>query len=59
MQLPQAFKCVLLNSLDLVFMEADLDDIGRQIRRDLSQQVVRQVQQSKMIHVPEGLGVNL
>lgn len=59
MQLPQAFKCVLLNSLDLVFMEADLDDIGRQIRRDLSQQVVGQVQQSKMIHVPEGLGVNL
>lgn len=59
MELPQAFKCILLDSVDLVFMEAELDDIGRQVCRDLSQQVVGQVQQSEMIHVPEGLWVNL
>lgn len=59
MELPQASKRILLDSVDLVFMEAELNDIGRQVCRDLGQQVVGQVQQSEMIHVPEGLGVDL
>lgn len=59
MEFPQAFKCILLDSVDLVFMEAELDDIGRQVCRDLSQQVVGEVQQSQIVHVSEGLGVNL
>lgn len=46
MKFSQAFKCILLDSVDLVFMEAELDDIGRQVCRDLSQQVVGEVQQS-------------
>lgn len=59
MKFPQAFKCFFLDSVDLVFMEAKLNDVGRQVCRDLSQQVVGEVQQSEMIHVSEGLGVNL
>lgn len=59
MEFPQAFKCILLDRVDLVFMEAELDDVGRQVCRDLSQQVVGQVQQSEMVHVSEGFGVNL
>lgn len=59
MELLQASKCILLDFVDLVFMEAELDEIGRQVCRDLSQQVVGQVQQSEVIHVPEGLGMNL
>lgn len=59
MEFPQAFKCILLDCVDLVFMEAELDDVGRQVSRDLSQQVVGEVQQSEMVHVSEGFGVNL
>lgn len=59
MEFPQAFKCVLLNFVDLVFVEAELDNIGRQVCGDLSQQVVGEVQQSEMVQVSEGLGVDL
>ena len=59
MEFPQAFKCVLLDSVDLVFVEAELDDVGRQVRRDLRQQVVGEIEQSEVVHVSEGLGVNL
>lgn len=59
MELLQSFKRILLDSANLVFMEAELDEIGRQVCGDLIQQVVGQVQQSEVIHVPEGLGVNL
>lgn len=59
MEFPQAFECILLDSVDLVFMEAELDDIGWQVCRYLSQQVVGEVQQSEMVHVSEGLGMNL
>lgn len=55
----QAFKRILLDSVNLVFMEADLDNIGRQVGRDLSQQVVGQVQQSEMVHISEGFWMNL
>lgn len=58
MEFCQAFKCILLDSVDLVFMEAELDDLWRKVCRDLSQQVVREVQQSKVVHVSEGLGMN-
>ncbi len=59
MEFFQAFKCVLLDSVDPVFMEAKLDDIGRQVCRDLSQEVIGKVQQSETVHVSEGPGVNL
>lgn len=59
MEFPEAFKCILLDSVYLVFMEAELDDIGRQVCRDLRQQVVGEVQQSEAFHVSECLGVNL
>lgn len=59
MKFVQAFKCILLDSVDLVFMEAELNDIRGQVCRDLSQQVVGEVQQSEMVHVSECLGVNL
>lgn len=59
MEFPQAFKRIFLDSVDLVFMETELDDVGRQVCRDLSQQVVGEIQQSEMVHVSEGLGVNL
>lgn len=59
MQFPQAFKCILLDSVDVVFVKAEFNDIGRQVCRDLSEQVVGEVQQSEVIHVPEGLGMNL
>lgn len=59
MKFLQAFKRILLDSVNLVFMEADLDNIGRQVCRDLSQQVVGQVQQSEMVHISEGFWMNL
>lgn len=55
----QAFKGILLDSFDLVFMKPELNDIGRQVCRDLSQQIVGEVQQSEMVHVSECFGVNL
>lgn len=58
MELTQTFKRILLDPVDLVFMEAELDDIGRQVCRDLSELVVGEIQQSKMVHVSEGLWVN-
>lgn len=55
----QAFKWVLSDFTDLVFVEAELDDIRRQVCWDLGQHVVGEVQKSEMVHVPEGFGVNL
>lgn len=55
----QAFKRVLSDFTDLVFVEPELDDIGRQVCWDLSQHVVGEVQKSEVVHVPEGFGVNL
>lgn len=55
----QAFKCILLDSADLVFVEPQLNDIGRQVCWDLSQRVVREVQKPEVVHVSEGFGVNL
>lgn len=59
MELPQAFKRIPLDFVDVVFMETELDDVGRQVGRDLGQQVVGEVQQSEVVHVSEGPGVNL
>lgn len=59
MKFPQAPKCILLDSVDPVFVEAELDDVGRQVSRNLSQKVVGEIQQSEMVHVSEGFGVNL
>lgn len=59
MELPQTFKCILLDFADLVFMEAQLDYIRRQVSRNLSQQVVGEVQQFETLHVSEGPGVDL
>ena len=59
MELPQAFKRILLDFVDVVFVEAELDDVGRQVSRDLSEHVVGEVQQSEVVHVSEGPGVNL
>lgn len=55
----QAFERILSDSADLVFVEAELDDVGRQVCRDLSQHIVGQVQESEMVHMSEGFGVNL
>lgn len=55
----QAFKCILSDSADLVFVEPELDDIGGQVCWDLSQRVVGEVQKPEVVHVSEGFGVNL
>lgn len=59
MELLQTFKCILLDFVDLVFMEAELDDIRRQVCRNLSQQVIGEVQQFETLHVSESPGVDL
>jgi len=58
-QFHQAFEGILLDPVDLVFVEAELDDVGRQVGGDLGEQVVGEVQQAEVVHVSEGLGVNL
>lgn len=58
MQFPQAVEGVLLDSVDVVLMKAQLYDVGGQISRDLRQQVVGEVQQSQVVHVLEGIWVN-
>lgn len=55
----QAFKGILADSVDLVFVEAELDDIGRQVCWDLRQHVVGEVQKSEVVRVSESFGVNL
>lgn len=40
-------------------MEAELDDVGRQVCWDLSQKVVGEVQKPEMVHVSEGFGMDL
>lgn len=59
MQLPQALEGLLLDPVDVVLVEAQLNDVGRQVGRDLRQQVVGQVKQPQVVHVSEGLGVDL
>lgn len=59
MQLPQALEGLLLDPVDVVLVEAQLDDVGRQVGRDFRQQVVGQVQQPQVVHVSEGFGVDL
>lgn len=59
MEFHQAFERILLDPIDLVFVKAQLDDVGRQVGGDLGEQVVGEVQQSEVGHVSEGLGVNL
>lgn len=46
MKLSQAIKCIFLDSVDVVFMEAEFNDIRRQVCWDLFQLVVGEVQQS-------------
>lgn len=58
-KLLQAFKRILSDSADLVFVEAELDDVGRQVCWDLGQRVVGEVQEPEVVHVPEGFGVDL
>lgn len=58
-QLPQPFEGVLLDPVDVVFVESQLDDVGRQVGGDVRQLVVGQVEQSEVVHVPEGLWVDL
>lgn len=55
----QAFEGVLPDPVDLVLVEAELDDVGRQVGGDLRQHVVGEVQKSEVVHVSESLGVNL
>lgn len=55
----QAIKGVLLDLDDLVFVEAELDDVGRQVCWDLCQHVVGQVQKSEVVHVSESFRVDL
>lgn len=59
MKFLQAFKGILLDSADLVFVEAELDDIGREVCWDLRQRVVGEVQKSEVVHMSESFGVNL
>lgn len=55
----QAIKGVLLDLDDLVFVEAELHDVGRQVCWDLRQHVVGQVQKPEVVHVSEGFRVDL
>lgn len=55
----QAFEGILPDFADLVFVETQLDDVGRQVCRDLRQHVVGEVQKSEVVHVSESFGVNL
>lgn len=55
----QAIEGVLLDLDDLVFVEAELDDVGRQVCWDLRQHVVGQVQKSEVVHVSESFRVDL
>lgn len=54
-----AIEGVLLDLDDLVFVEAELDDVGRQVCWDLRQHVVGQVQKSEVVHVSESFRVDL
>lgn len=55
----QAVEGVFADSVDPVFVEAELDDVGRQVCWDLHQQVVGEVQKSEAVHVSESFWVNL
>lgn len=59
MKFLQAIEGVLLDLDDLVFVEAELDDVGRQVGWDLRQHVVGQVQKSEVVHVSESFRVDL
>lgn len=59
MKFPQALERIFLDPVDLVFVKAELNDVGRQVSRDLSQQIVGEVQQSEVVHVFESFRMNL
>lgn len=59
MELLEAFEGLPLDPVDFVLVEAQLDDVGRQIGRDLRQVVVGKIEQAQAVHILEGIRVDL
>lgn len=59
MEGPHSLEGVLVDPVDFVIMDSQLQNAAGQVGWDLVQQIVGQVEQLEMLHVPEGLWMDL